>query len=222
MKVAHYNQFGGRQIETAALRNVLAHLGVTAPHNGRPFTEEMLFGIGGGIGLGYFVYASADFVSLTLMSRITTEESKRPGFVGAICARLGVEAEVITASNNSAAEKKLKAALAQDRPVIVWVSPLSLPYHGTPNGYHTSVVYGIDDEQDQVNIADRSLKPLTVTRAQLAAARDNRLGGGPKFRAMTLTAPRPLKMAGLKTAIKQGIRDCVDQMNNGFGPPGRT
>ena len=50
MLVQDYAQFGGKHCETGSLKNVLAHLGVTAPHTGRPFSEEMLLGIGGGVG----------------------------------------------------------------------------------------------------------------------------------------------------------------------------
>src|SRR4051812_41918888 len=99
MKLNDYNQFGARQVEAGAVRNVLAYHGVVTPHSGKPFDEALLFGIGGGIGLGYFVYMMPDHASLFVATRITTQESGHPGFAGAICERLGLEAELQTSSS---------------------------------------------------------------------------------------------------------------------------
>jgi len=38
------------------VKNTLAALSVKAPHTGKPFTEEMLLGIGGGLGMGYILW----------------------------------------------------------------------------------------------------------------------------------------------------------------------
>ncbi|MBI3287340.1 MAG: DUF4872 domain-containing protein [Chloroflexi bacterium] len=209
-----YKQFGGKQSEAGALRNVLAHLGVVAPQTGEPFSEEMLFGIGGGIGLGYFVYASSDFTSLFIATRITTEESARPGFLQTICGRIGVSATVQHSSSAQAAEKNLKQALAQGGPPIVWVNPMALPYYGTPQAYHTLVVYGYDDEESKFYVADRCDQALVLTRSELAAARQS--GGVPKLRALMVDAPPPAKALDLRKAVKEGLRDFCGQMQEGF------
>ena len=52
MKIDSYKQFGGKHSETSALKNILAQMKVIAPHTGDPFTKELLFVIGGGIGGG--------------------------------------------------------------------------------------------------------------------------------------------------------------------------
>jgi hypothetical protein len=52
----NYTQFGGQHPETAALTNGLAAYGLTAPHTGRPYTEAMLLGVGGGLGAGYILW----------------------------------------------------------------------------------------------------------------------------------------------------------------------
>jgi hypothetical protein len=212
-----FKSHGARQSEAGALRNVLAYLGVTAPHTGEPFGEDLLFGIGSGIGLGYFVYQMPDFASLFLATRITTEESARPGFVLTMCERLGVKAGLQHSSNAAVAERKLKEALAQGRPVMAWIDPGHLPYYGRwLYAYHTLMVYGIDDDRDEVYVADRPKKPLVLTRAELSVARQGE--GASKFRALPLVAPKPITKAGLQRAVKQGIRDCCDQMLNGYGP----
>ena len=211
--VPGYKQFGGRQVEAAALRNVLAHLGIVAPHTGEPFTDALLFGLGGGIGLSYFVYASGDFTSLFLATRITTSPT---GFVETMCTRIGAKATIQTASTPAAAEKKLKQALAEGRPPILWVDPGGLPYYGTPAAYHTLVVYGFDESLDEVHIADRSDRPITLTHAELTRARQS--GDVRKFPALLVDTPRPIRLPALKTAVTQGLRDCCGQMQKGFGP----
>ena len=210
--ISGFHQFAGKQSEAAALRNVLAHSGVKAPHTGQPFTEELLFGIGGGIGLGYFVYQSGDFTSLFLATRIT---SGAPDFLQAICERIGVNPTIQHTSSAVAAEKNLKQALAQGRPPILWVNPMALPYPGTPAGYHTLVAYGFDEGDEKVYVADRSEKALTLTRAELGAARQR--GDVQKFRAL-LVEP-PAEPPDLRNAVKQGLLDFCEQMKEGFGPP---
>ena len=216
MIISGYKHFGGRQVEAGALKNVLAHLGVVAPHTGQPFGDALLFGIGGGIGLGYFVYASASYTALFVATRITTEETRRPGFLQAMTERLGIKLVAQKSPNAAGVEKKIKQALSEGRPPILWVNPQGLLYPGTPNGYHTLVVFGIDDEAHAVHLADRSAKPLTISRSELAAAQQG--GDPPRFRTALVDVPRPPKTAALKAAIRQGIRDCCAQMQNGFGP----
>jgi hypothetical protein len=51
--IATYRQFGGIHPETAALRNILAAKQIVAPHTGKSFSEAMILGISGGLGMGY-------------------------------------------------------------------------------------------------------------------------------------------------------------------------
>src|SRR6266851_9255758 len=57
--------FPGNVPATTALRVLLAHAGVRAPRTDEPFSEALLFGIAGGIGVGVFqfVYEKEDFAS---------------------------------------------------------------------------------------------------------------------------------------------------------------
>jgi hypothetical protein len=55
--------FPGNVPATTALRVLLAHAGVRSPHGGAPFSEAMLFGIAGGIGIGVFSSALQQRVS---------------------------------------------------------------------------------------------------------------------------------------------------------------
>lgn len=66
-----FNHFAGSVPVATALRTLLAHAGVRAPHTGQPFSEAMLFGIGGGIGAGVFAfhYTKEDFSSFFIAGR---------------------------------------------------------------------------------------------------------------------------------------------------------
>src|SRR5262245_58043441 len=48
--------FPGNVPATTALRVLLAHAGLRAPHTGEPPSEAMLFGLAGGVGIGVFSF----------------------------------------------------------------------------------------------------------------------------------------------------------------------
>ena len=76
------SHFAGNVPATAALRILLTHAGVRAPHTGAPFTEAMVFGIAGGIGIGVvsFYYEKEDFASFFIGGREHESKSSRSGF----------------------------------------------------------------------------------------------------------------------------------------------
>jgi hypothetical protein len=209
-----YKHFGGRHSDTSSLKNVLAYLGVTAPHTGKPFSEAMLLGVGGGIGGGYWTFEFGHYPVLVLGSRHQWQGNILPG----IGQRLGIPLTTQETSSPKAAERSLREAVAAGHPAIVWAAIQQLPYYAfqtDPTTYHTLVVYGWDDETHTVYVADRSRKPLTLTPVALAAARANTWA--PKHRAILVEPPKKLK--NLKGAITEGIRACVKELQN---PPIRN
>jgi hypothetical protein len=76
---------------TMALRMLLTHAGVRAPHTALPHSEAMLFGIAGGIGAGVFsfVYEQQDFASFFVAGRHNWQDDL--GYLRDACTRLGVE-----------------------------------------------------------------------------------------------------------------------------------
>ena len=209
-----YKEFGGRHAETAALAHTLNYMGITAPDSGLPFSEALLFGIGGGIGAGYFVRHAREQITLHLATRIITQESTLPGFLHTICTRLSLSAQVQQAPSVAGAEKKLQQALSLVLPILVWADPRLLPYYGTPSAYHALVVYGLDTRQDIVYISDRSMLPLLLTRGELSVARQSLEVR--RFRSL-LIEPRAV-VPRVDVAVRQGLNDYVTQMRHGFGP----
>src|SRR5574340_1383780 len=89
LAVRNYAHFGGRHCQTGALRNTLAYLGVHDPISGVPLSEELLLGIGGGIGISYFLF---EFGKVPFFFIGTRYADKGPGseFIQQICTRLGI------------------------------------------------------------------------------------------------------------------------------------
>src|SRR5437764_15207026 len=63
--------FPGIVPATTALRVLLAHAGVRAPHTGQPFSEALLFAVAGGVGAGMFsfFYEKEGFASFFVAGR---------------------------------------------------------------------------------------------------------------------------------------------------------
>lgn len=207
MLIPGYNLFGGQHYETAPLQQALAYAGLVAPHTGQPFSEDMLFGLGEGLGLTYFAFEFGQTASIYIGTRYHLE-LQRPA-----CQRLGLKVTVRETTGLKGAEKHLKEALATGQPVIAWTDRASLPYYAlSPEKikyyYHCVLVYGFDEAADRVNIADRSTTPLTVTPAELAfsraaiTAQKNRM----------LTVEPPSQGADLTGAIYEAIRSNTKYM----------
>lgn len=216
MTISDFKQFGAKNSEAGALKNALTHIGITAPHSGEPFSEELLFGIGGGIGFAYFLFEKQGSHPVHLGTRIHTKETERPEFLQTICKRIGVPVHVQNSSSATAAWANLTRNLEQGRAPIAWVDFSRLPYlgHHTPATTHYNViVYGIDPESDRILLADRSPQPMHLTRDEFRLARET--SWSPKYRAMLVQ--RPSAPADFRAGVEEGIRDCYRQMEDGLG-----
>jgi hypothetical protein len=207
-----FRPFIARQSEAGALRAVLEFLNVRSP-DGQPFSEALLFGIGGGIGVSYFVfkYKAVMLKTLTLGTRITTiEESSRPQFLQTICERLGAGARVTHSGTPASADRAVALALEAGVPPIAWID-LSGPPFAFPqtSDYHTSVVFRLTPQE--VFVAGRSRRGLAMSREAFAEAR--RSMGVPKARLLVVEPPS--KPPSVAAAARQGIRDTVRQMKKG-------
>jgi hypothetical protein len=93
--------------ETAALARAL----------GGGISPEILFGIGGGTGFGWFAYGDHS----TLLTRITTFENAKESFLRDVCLRLGVPARLVSASTSPALRKRIEAAITGGEVVVALV-----------------------------------------------------------------------------------------------------
>ena len=174
--------FPGSVPATTALRSVLAAAGVCDPRTGKPFTEVMLHGLAGGIGIGVFAfcYEKEDFASFFIAGRHLWQDDL--AYLTAALARFGIKPNVREATAPKAAEKALREALAGG-PCIAWVDMASLPHRAMPEkwsggGYHVVTVYRIE-ANGSVLIGDLTDEPIAVDgkafATPAAASRSSRI-----------------------------------------------
>ncbi|NIS78736.1 MAG: DUF4872 domain-containing protein [Anaerolineales bacterium] len=137
-----------------------------------PLSEDMLFGIGSGLG---FFYWHQKGMAPMFAGRGNVH---RPGVEGLEITtgrRTGVKVERHHTSSRKKAEKALFEALEEGRPFMIHVDMGYLPYFDLPEDYHFGghvvVVCGWDPEGQNVLLADRDERLHLVSLEDLAAAR---------------------------------------------------
>lgn len=123
--------------------------------------EEMLLGLGSGVG---FIYWHQKGIDPFVGGRANVERSGEEGLEKTASRRLGVEQSSVYTSSMLKAEKSLLELLEARQPVMLQVDMGYLPYFDFGGeeyhfGYHVVVVAGYDPATRQVLIADRD-RPL--------------------------------------------------------------
>ena len=143
--------------------------------HGYPISEELLLGLGRGIGFVYFHFKGTD----PFYGRRANHE--RPGEEGlekTIGRRTGVAVESHTTGSARKAQQTLRELLDAHEPALLYVDMGYLPYFDLPEGYHFGghvvVVAGHEPETDQVLIADRDARLHPVAWDILKEARGSK------------------------------------------------
>jgi hypothetical protein len=214
-------RFQGRHPDTAALTRLLAALGVTDPANGRPLGEAMVLGIAGGIGFAYFVFEYDQLATLYLGGRINSYVQRKDATEAALT-RLGIPVTMRRTTGPATAERQLRAALDQGRPVIATVDMARLRYRAVPDWLcgmtPQDVLVELGDGQPL--LWDLAPAPIPVTWAELAEARAGVRSA--RHRLVVAEAPDgPIDLAGAAAA---GIADTwpglLEPPMGNFGVPG--
>jgi Domain of unknown function (DUF4872)/Butirosin biosynthesis protein H, N-terminal len=211
----------GRHPDTAALTRLLAALGVADPANGRPLSEAMLLGVAGGIGFAYFVFEYEELTTFYLGGRLNSYVQKADATEAALT-RLGVPFQARRTTGPATAERHLRAALDQGRPVIATVDVARLRYRAVPDW-----LCGMSPQDVLVELRggepvlwDLAPAPIPVTWAELAEARAGVRSA--KHRLIVADTPDgPVDLAGAAAA---GIADTwagmLEPPMRNFGAPG--
>ena len=211
----------GRHPDTAALTRLLAALGVSDPATGRPLSEATVLGVSGGIGFAYFVFEYEEGATLYLGGRINSYVQKQDATEAALT-RLGVPFQAHRTSGPATAERQLRAALDQGRPVVATVDVARLRYRAVPDW-----LCGMTPQDVLVELADGqpllwdlAPAPFPVTWAELAEAR----AGVRSAKHRLVVAEPPEEPVDLAGAAAAGIADtCAGMLEppmRNFGVPG--
>lgn len=201
----------GRQPESATLRNVLIQRDACTSDL---CTEEILFGLGGGIGCAYFLFDMHGGHPVYIGYRIHAKEGDTPYFTLQMTEGWGATADVRHSSSPSAATKSLVKILNDGFTPIVWVEVTKLPYmflSGHANAYHQVVVYGM--EGDDVLVGDLGDSVIRMSMEELTEARNSNFA--PKFR--TVVISEATAKPQLRETLSDRIRVTCSQMLEGLG-----
>ncbi|MBM4408155.1 MAG: DUF4872 domain-containing protein [Chloroflexi bacterium] len=215
-------QAAGIHPETSALRGALAQIGVIAPHAGRPWTEAMLLGLGGGPGIGVFSfhYAASDFSSFYLGARHLWDDS--PAFLAAAARRAGARTAVLETGSTRAASTHLREALAAGRGVIASVDVQPLGYRAIPaepagGGYHVVLVRSADDDRGTVTVQDLFPGPIEVPATAFEAARARIRSQKHRLVVVELPAENAVALS-LETAAREALIAAADGLEGSLDP----
>ncbi|HEU4713533.1 MAG TPA: DUF4872 domain-containing protein [Pyrinomonadaceae bacterium] len=200
----------GKEPESAALRNALNQLGVASDL----CTEEMLFGLGGGLGLAYFVFDLHGYHPIFLGTRYHASEAETAVFMMQMCDAWGATAEIKHSSSRGASTKQLTKALEDGHTPILWVNVINLPYlflSGRPTMFYTIVVYERDGNDFIVGDLGPSVARMSVD--ELEEARDAKYVT--KFRSV-IVKEAPAK-PDVREILTERIRATCSQMIEGLG-----
>jgi Domain of unknown function (DUF4872)/Butirosin biosynthesis protein H, N-terminal len=141
-------------------------------HHGYPISEDLLLGLGRGLGFVYFHIKGTDpFYG----GRANVASPKQEGLEKTAGRRTGVAVESHATSSTRKAQTTLRELLEADEPVLVYLDMGFLPYFEFPEDYHFGghviVVAGYDPDTGRVLVADRDRELHPVEWATLEKAR---------------------------------------------------
>jgi len=162
--LAGFEAFPTHHCVTGSLRHVYEH-------HGHAVSEELLLGLGRGLGFVYFHIGDMDpFYG----GRANVARPGEEGLEITAGRRTGVGVEAHTTSSARKAQEALRASLEAGEPVMAYLDMGYLPYFDLPEGYHFGahvvVVAGYDPASQTVLLADRdaALHPVDWETLEMA------------------------------------------------------
>lgn len=174
-------------------------------YHGYPVSEDLLLGLGRGLGFAYFHIKGSDpFYG----GRANVARPGEEGLEKTAGRRTGVAVRSHATSSARTAQAALRVLLEAREPVLVYVDMGFLPYFDFPREYHFGghvvVVGGYDRETGQVLVADRDQVLHPVGWDALEKARGSQYKPFPPRHAwytFDFAAARPPAPAGIRESI---------------------
>ena len=202
-----FEAFPTHHCVTGSLRHIYEHHGV-------PISEDLLLGLGRGLGFVYFHIGEMDpFYG----GRANVARPGEEGLEITAGRRTGVAVEAHTTGSARKAQEALRAALEAGEPVMVYLDMGFLPYFGLPEGYHFGahvvVVAGYEAGTGRVLLADRDPKLHPVDWEVLEQARGSAFKPFPplhKWFTFDFAAFRPPMPDEVREAIVEVCRGMLE------------
>lgn len=162
--VPGFQHFPTHHCVTGSMRHIYVH-------NGHPLSEEMLLGIGGGVGFSYWHFRGQP-------PFLGGRGGLKPPMEEVTGQRTGVAVQMHRSSSTQKARQALLEMLDAGQPVMIGCDMGFLPYFDFGGqeyhfGGHAVVVCGYDPDGDQLLIADRDEALHAVPMAALEKARSS-------------------------------------------------
>ena len=199
---------------TGSMRHVYAY-------NDHPISEEMLLGLGAGIGFIYWHQKGAP-------PFIGGRANARGEFEPLAGKRTGVKIKAHTTGSARKAERTLLEMLDAGQPVMIYCDMGFLPYlnfggHEYHFGAHAVVICGYDPTTEQVLVADRDAELHPVSMEDLAKARGSTYKPFPprhKWYTFDFSGKREPTPAEVRAAIAEQAAGMLEPPISNFGVQG--
>ena len=192
--------------------------------HGYPISEDMLLGLGSGIGFAYFHFKGTDpFFG----GRGNFERPGVEGLEKTVGHRTGVKVESYFTSSRRKAETALLEMLDDEEPVMVYLDMGFLPYLGLPDDYHFGAhciaVVGYDADHETVLAADRDDVFHEITLDTLEEARGSKFKPFPpahKWYSFDFSNAHPPTAAGIRDSLRDVTEAMLEPPISNFGVKG--
>lgn len=215
-----FKHFTTHHCVTGSLRHIYAFYDY-------PISEEMLLGLGAGVG---FIYWHMKGTLPFIGGRANVGRPGEEGLEAAVGRCTGVEIQAHRTESNTKAEKSLVELLQSNVPVLLILDMGFLPYFDFGGeeyhfGYHAVVACGYTEETQQVLLADRDKELHPVSLVELAKARGSKYKPFPPHNAwysFDFTHKQPPRAADMQQAIEQCARGMLSPPIRNLGVKGIT
>ena len=194
LMVGGYTHHPGHHCESTAARNVFVHAGID-------LSEEMMFGLGEGLGFIYW-FMKGKKVAMPFPF-VGYRGGKVVELISRASERLGITWRAVETKSADKAYRNVKQLLASGHPACVYVDMVYLPYMRLPEeahfGGHSIALYGLDEDAQTAYVSDILDQPQTVSLEELRIARSStHQPFPPKNRHLEFTFPKsPPVLKGL-------------------------
>lgn len=215
---SEYELRGGYEAETSACANAFANRGINDPVTGKPISEALVLGVGGGLGAGYILWEfngtkGIDRKVVTIGFRNQWQYPDR--WYRKVCQRLDVAVQIHETASTAKARDLLDHALQDGVPAIAFVSVADLPYWHLPaeqSGWwgYPITVYGKNGERHLID--DRNKGQLSIGADDLAAAR-SRIPSYKNRLVVADPAASELDLERLIAGVRAGLEEQVTHLS---------